>query len=342
MTNHKRESKGDDVSNAVIQTLIDLTDDDKGESFIPIHKQENVLIDLTEPVNISASRIVDLTVESTSLQSFPRLPVEMSLNQEKDQIVDLTENSAELPSRMQNALSLPSVMDLTDDSVDMGANKNCGIDMMERNDEEEKVADSVGFSDQGRSVKRLTAQLKELQNIISDLENSEVDFDDEDDSSYVILDDYKQKVCEIHKRITGETQKFDKEPIEFNGTAFPEFNKKLEEMLNANRMFPSPVDVLKGLECCNRDYSYQLTEEDCLEVGKNFIFYLIASICFHVFPLSVKDALSQIGQEFQKQRSIVLNETFSFYTKNMTDPAVSDHELQTKLENNKRMDRLMN
>lgn len=56
-----------------------------------------------------------------------------------------------------------------------------------------------------------------------------------------------------------------------------------------------------------------------------------------ILIFSAEKALLQIGRVFQQQRKAKLNETFSFYTSDSSDPALDDDDLQAKLDNNKRM-----
>lgn len=258
--------------------FVDLTSDGEHESLIPVLDLDESsalmlelvkdLIDLTEPVNESDMQTVDLTEETasvveTSMQSLSRSsPVtvdsaEASLSLNVNVIVDLTED----PSVSVDLLDLMEpIEDQADERIE---------------DEEEEVTDSITINGQESDVEleHLHEQLHLLQRKISDLESAEVDFDDEDDSSFIIIDQYKQEACRIYEkisRITGKSQEFVDEPIQFDGTEFTEFNKKLEQMLNENRSFPNALDVLESLERCNRDHRYQLTEEDRSKVGRYF------------------------------------------------------------------------
>lgn len=61
--------------------------------------------------------------------------------------------------------------------------------------------------------------------------------------------------------------------------------------------------------------------------------------CYKIeFFFSAQKTLLQFVQETRKQRKISLDEMFSYYTNNQTDPALDDCDLLAKLEENKKLD----
>lgn len=153
---------------------------------------------------------------------------------------------------------------------------------MTSNQPSEARFDSIAFDARDRVVEKLNQLLHLLHNRISILENAEVDWDNEDDSNFIIVNQYKTEVCLINEkinRITGNTTTaFVAEPIQFNGTQFTEFNRRIEKMVNDKRKFPNAFDVLECIKICNQNYNYRLTEEDCFELGNSFYIILVKSI----------------------------------------------------------------
>lgn len=132
-----------------------------------------------------------------------------------------------------------------------------------------------------------------------------MDWDDEVNSKFLIMERYKKRACEIYCKIcllTGKniffigiddikcaTSKFVlnhlycfnefsgentnaerlvKKPIRFQGTNYIEFNRKLEKFVNDTQEFPDRYDVKRLLEYCNTKYNYHLSNETISCVGE--------------------------------------------------------------------------
>lgn len=133
---------------------------------------------------------------------------------------------------------------------------------------------STGSARKDFQIKKLNRALYVLKKRIAALDEDEVNWDDEDNSIFMISERLKKRACEIYEKIcdiTGESknaQRLVKKPIKFQDTTFPEFNKTLQKFVNETRTFPDMFDVLRCLEHCNQQNSYRLTKEECKKIGK--------------------------------------------------------------------------
>ncbi|KAG4069441.1 hypothetical protein HA402_001740 [Bradysia odoriphaga] len=164
-------------------------------------------------------------------------------------------------------------------------------------------------------VAELNEHFESLQKKIADLESTVVDLNDDNDTSFLVIEEYKAQACQIYEKITkksGEPTKLAKDRIKFNGTPFPKFNEKLERYVNKKRRLPVFQKFLKRFKTYNRNNNWQLNEKDCYQL--------------------VEDSFGKIGKKLQNQRYVELNDLFAYYTNNQVDPAELDPELKAKLD----------
>nr|XP_014088076.2 daxx-like protein isoform X1 [Bactrocera oleae] len=180
---------------------------------------------------------------------------------------------------------------------------------------------STGNKHTDEQIKKLNKALYILTKRIEVLESAEVDWDDED-SSYLQVERFKKRACQIYEKIcdlTGESKnahRLVKKPIHFNGTTYTQFNKTLQAYINRTKEFPDYFDVLRMLEHCNRQYDYALA---------NFEMKRIAH-----------DAFVKVGKLLQSRRKTDLYETVTHFTAHEKDPATIDALLQAKLSENQK------
>ena len=171
-------------------------------------------------------------------------------------------------------------------------------------------------------LKKLYKALVKLKRHIADLEVAEVDWDDDEDSSYIKKVRYEKRACEIYKKIcelTGESadaHRIVKKPIKFKGTDFPAFNAKLKKLVNKKKSFPNYLDVLKLLDYCNKTHNFGLTNDQLKPYAQ--------------------DAFEKLGKALQKRRKDDFYESAVSYVGKTKDPAKDDPELRAQLEKNKK------
>ncbi|KAH8334512.1 hypothetical protein KR059_010847, partial [Drosophila kikkawai] len=199
----------------------------------------------------------------------------------------------------------------------------------EEQEAEEEVEELESEPDSPTVDKRLAERIRKLNHALATikkriemLEEADVDWND-DDSSYLQVERYKKRACQIYEKIcdlTGESKSARrqlKQAIIFKDSAYPDFNRTLSAFVNRMQEFPDYHDVLQLLEHCNKEKELGLA---------NFEMKRIAH-----------DAFDKVGQLLQARRKTDLYETVTHFTSNIKDPAASDPELMAKLqENNKK------
>ncbi|CAD6996782.1 unnamed protein product [Ceratitis capitata] len=185
----------------------------------------------------------------------------------------------------------------------------------------EDISTSTGNKHTDEQIKKLNKALYILTKRIEVLESAEVDWDDED-SSYLQVERFKKRACQIYEKIcdlTGESKnahRLVKKPIHFNGTTYTQFNKTLQAFINRTREFPDYFDVLRMLEHCNRQYDYALASFEIKRIAH--------------------DAFMKVGKLLQSRRKTDLYETVTHFTAHEKDPAAVDAELLAKLSENQK------
>lgn len=125
-----------------------------------------------------------------------------------------------------------------------------------------------------KQIQKLSDALRSLQKRIRKCEESEVDWEDELNSKYLVTERYKKRAWEIYEKLcdlTGESRSAErivKKPIKFTGTEYPEFNRKLEKFINDTKSFPDMFDVLRIMDHCSKQYNYRMSKEHRKIVGK--------------------------------------------------------------------------
>uniref|UniRef100_A0A1S4H146 Daxx-like protein n=1 Tax=Anopheles gambiae TaxID=7165 RepID=A0A1S4H146_ANOGA len=175
-------------------------------------------------------------------------------------------------------------------------------------------------SKKDRQITRLNRTLYVLMKRIQQMEEAEVDFNHETNSTYVMAERYKKRAFEVYEKlcdITGESKnahRLVRKPICFQGTQYGEFNRTLSQFVNRTNTFPNFRDVLKCLQHCNIKHAYGLGVERMNRIAQ--------------------DAFIKVGKQLQKRRKTDLYETVMYHTGEEKDPATVDPKLREKLEEN--------
>lgn len=123
-------------------------------------------------------------------------------------------------------------------------------------------------------IRKLNRTLYTITKRISALEEADVDWNDDDDSSYLQVERYKKRACQIYEKIcdlTGESKSAHrqmKQPILFKDSPYPQFNRTLSAFVNRMHEFPDYYDVLKLLEHCNKEKELGLASFEMKRIGK--------------------------------------------------------------------------
>ncbi|XP_032293625.1 daxx-like protein isoform X2 [Drosophila virilis] len=186
---------------------------------------------------------------------------------------------------------------------------------------------STGNKRSDERIRKLNRTLYTITKRISALEEADVDWNDDDDSSYLQVERYKKRACQIYEKIcdlTGESKSAHrqmKQPILFKDTPYPQFNRTLSAFVNRMHEFPDYHDVLQLLEHCNKEKNLGLATFEMKRIAH--------------------DAFVKVGRLLQARRKTDLYETVTHFTANAKDPAASDAALLAKLnENNKKQTKI--
>ncbi len=117
-------------------------------------------------------------------------------------------------------------------------------------------------------IRKLVDALQRLQALIQKSEETEVDFEDEDKSSYMLTESYKQRAIEIYEKICELKGERKGKTIKFKGTDYDEFNRVLQRFVNDKNGLPDFCDVKEVLDGCNKEFNYQLSPTRRHDIGK--------------------------------------------------------------------------
>uniref|UniRef100_A0A182PZ18 Daxx histone-binding domain-containing protein n=1 Tax=Anopheles epiroticus TaxID=199890 RepID=A0A182PZ18_9DIPT len=181
-------------------------------------------------------------------------------------------------------------------------------------------AAAAAVSKKDQQITRLNRTLYVLMKRIRQMEEADVDFNHETNSTYVMAERYKKRAFEVYEKlcdITGESKnahRLVRKPIHFQGTQYAEFNRTLSQFVNRTNTFPNFRDVLKCLQHCNIKNDYGLSAERMNRIAQ--------------------DAFIKVGKQLQKRRKTDLYETVMYHAGEEKDPASVDPKLREKLEEN--------
>lgn len=188
-------------------------------------------------------------------------------------------------------------------------------------------------------IRKLNRTLYTITKRISTLEEADVDWND-DDSSYLQVERYKKRACQIYEKIcdlTGESKsahRLMKQPILFKDSPYPQFNRTLSAFVNRMHEFPDYHDVLKLLEHCNKEKGLGLALFEMKRIGKNTCGNNYFNFIIIEYSFAAHDAFVKVGRLLQTRRKTDLYETVTHFTANAKDPAASDATLLAKLNEN--------
>ena len=170
-----------------------------------------------------------------------------------------------------------------------------------------------------KHILKLEKALKACAKEIEKCEEAEIDWDNDDDSNFIMADRWKKKFMHIHNKLAeykGMSKSLERSSdkrFKFSDSNYPEINRKIERFVNKTKTFPDFWDIKKQIEKVNEDNSLRLTDMQIHnEAEKIFI---------------------AIGKKLKKRRNIDDGTVMYAYLKldDAGDPAEKDTELDTKL-----------
>ncbi|XP_033643665.1 uncharacterized protein LOC117303539 isoform X2 [Asterias rubens] len=239
----------------------------------------------------------------------------------------------------------PEVEEMHDDDaakehIDQGAGPSLSVNtpatiaLDERNgktmksvesDRKEKKKDKGKGSQ--RQINKLELILKRIGRAIKKLEERELTLDEMDEEDSVHIQEYQlrkrfMKVYNMYCKLnecSPSTGRVIEQKIHYEGTRFPEINKKLERLINKKDFFPDFPDVYKAVYKTNKKKDLGLNRRKINSIAQ--------------------EAFEDVGRKLQKRRQqdFILNfsahSTIDFST--ARDPSDRDPELKKKLLENK-------
>ncbi|KAK1120461.1 hypothetical protein K0M31_012440 [Melipona bicolor] len=210
------------------------------------------------------------------------------------------------------------------------------IALTNKNDEEEQEKELAVQKKIGKILKAM----KKCEKIIKKLEESEIDFDDENNSSYIKLEKYKYRMVELYNKYCEYSdENIDAgrqylRPKHFSTTGIVSVDHAITSFINSkilkrNKLkkvgdftkaliFPDYNDILKCVTKCDELHSLGLNDRTRQDIAKK--------------------AFIGLGEYLQRCRRNDYWDTFSLFLEGKEDdPALKDTELAEKLIQNKKM-----
>ncbi|KAL2727319.1 protein PFC0760c-like isoform X2 [Vespula squamosa] len=189
-----------------------------------------------------------------------------------------------------------------------------------------------------KRLRKIVKVMNICEKRIKTLEEAEVDFDDEDNSNYIKLEKYKERMVKLYNeycRITGDNADAGRpylRPKHLNPTQIVIVDQAITNFINAkitkrNRLkknsrftddliFPDYTDILKCVSDCNEKNNLGLDKKKQSQIAKK--------------------AFTNLGEHLQRARRNDYWDTFSLSLENkQEDPALKDQELAQKLRTNR-------
>ncbi|XP_039765595.1 uncharacterized protein MG328 [Pararge aegeria] len=176
-----------------------------------------------------------------------------------------------------------------------------------------------------RQIRKLEKTIKKLHRAIQKLEEQEVDFDDDEDSVYLLTERYKERMVRVHAKFCQLTNtKMPSEPrlhIEARPGRPAGPAKKLEKWINRKVSIGTPLpfpdfhDVLRCVRDANEEEKLCWNEVDIME--------------------EARDLFTRCGKKLQRRRQENEWRIAASRITSEVDPALDNSDLKKKLDDNK-------
>lgn len=173
-----------------------------------------------------------------------------------------------------------------------------------------------------KHIRKLEKCLLECGKQIKKLDEAEVNWDDEDDSTYVLTSKYKEKYMKIYQKL-AQINKTSRDigrktdtKFHFSHSKYPSVNKKIEKFINSTKIFPDFKDIRSLIDDVN--------EKNKLSMNKNQL------------DAEAEKIFKKLGSKLKSRRMAdeddVMNSYISHNNGIFSDPADKDSQLEVKLE----------
>ncbi|KAJ8934395.1 hypothetical protein NQ314_013436 [Rhamnusium bicolor] len=182
-------------------------------------------------------------------------------------------------------------------------------------------AESIEVSEENKiKLKKLEKTIKLLVARIKHLENKEIDFDDEEDSSYLMLDRYINRLNKVHEKYCQLLKKnphsgrITYEKLDFVDSEYNEINRAISKKYKNNKRFPSYLEMEHHIKKVVAEHNLTLSEAK------------IKNESAHCFK--------KLGELLQTRRKKELYDAHYLYIRDSEDPANKDTSLDSTLKQN--------
>ncbi|XP_012140009.1 daxx-like protein isoform X2 [Megachile rotundata] len=331
-----------------------LVEQDIFPMFISLCLQKDHSEDMKTVVNKLKRRYEQLDPSYANSETFANF-----LNEKRNDIM-LSKNKlyihiAEVMNEMKNNRKENSLTSLnglecavnTDElSVDKNSTNSLCSDMTSTNNtvakdsEKKSVVDNKQEKHDGsqRKIRLILKAMRKCEKYIKRLEESEVDFDNENNSNYIKLEKFKHRMVELYNKYceyVGESTDAGRQylrPKHFNTTGIVFVDQAITSFINSklskrNKLkkigaftnaliFPDYRDILECVIKCNELHNLGLDNKKQQQIAKK--------------------AFTELGEYLQRCRRNDYWDTFSLSLENKEDdPALKDSQLAEKLRQNK-------
>lgn len=170
-------------------------------------------------------------------------------------------------------------------------------------------------------LRKVEKKMKEISDKIKELERAEVDLDDEDNSAYLVEERLKRQFSKLHDyycriaQCSPATGRPIERKFKYQGSRYPEINKRISAWVNKNKEFPDYVDVLNLVKKVTKQSSLPLRPE--------------------TVRVQAQEIFRDVGRMLKERReSDDLYNIYGYAEEEMPDPAAEDDELSRKLQEN--------
>ena len=169
-----------------------------------------------------------------------------------------------------------------------------------------------------RHLRKLEKALAKCAENIKKFEEAPIDWENEDDSNFIMADKLKKRFMEIYGRIAeykkstvSIDRKKDKKFV-FHDSKYPDISKKIEKLVNRTKEFPDFTDIKSQIETVNITKRLRLTDQQIhTEADRIFV---------------------AVGRKLKMRRfDDDADSMYSYLQEGEVDPAAGDQDLQSKL-----------
>lgn len=166
-------------------------------------------------------------------------------------------------------------------------------------------------------INKLEKTLSIIQKRIKKLDETELNFDEDLDSNYLLSAKYKKKAVDIYNKICelrGEDPNFGRIQfcrLDFSRSKHTEINQALNKKYKNITVFPTYRDIDKLIRKCVKTKNINLTETE--------------------LQYEIRHCFKELGSLIQKKRKLDLLDSHNDYLKINADPACDNLELNREL-----------